>query len=90
MQIAALFILTCATLAAAVYTHYRAPYHTRNNGTRWFVHLLLIIVGIGFGWVNSQPNQLSGLWELLIFLSSLGVIHVPAAAILFIKRQQKK
>jgi uncharacterized membrane protein YjdF len=90
MQIAALLLLTFITLAAAAYTHYRVPYHTRNARNRWFVHLLLIIVGIAFGWVNSQRYQVTGLWELLVFLSSFGVIHIPAAAILFIKRQQKK
>ncbi len=88
MQTAVLLILTFTTLAAAAYTHYRVPYHTRNARNRWFVHFLLIIVGIAFGWVNSQRYPLNGLWELLVFLSSFGVIHIPAAAILFIKRQQ--
>ncbi len=90
MQLVALFLLTCITLAAAAYTHYRIPYHTNSSRNRWFVHLLLIIVGVAFGWVNSQRYQLQGLWELLVFLSSFGVIHIPAATILFIKRQQKK
>lgn len=89
MQIAALLLLTFITLAAAAYTHYRIPYHTRNAKSRWFVHALLIIVGTGFGWVNSQRYQVNSVWELLVFLSSFGVIHIPAAAILFIKRQQK-
>ena len=50
MQTAVLLILTFTTLAAAAYTHYRVPYHTRNARNRWFVHFLLIIVGIAFGW----------------------------------------
>ncbi|HTF83816.1 MAG TPA: hypothetical protein VL987_04480 [Cellvibrio sp.] len=90
MQILALLLLTCVTLAAAVYTHYRIPYHTTNTRNRWFTHLLLIVVGLAFGWVNSQRYMLSGIEEILAFLSAFGVIHIPAAGILFIKRQQKK
>lgn len=85
-----LLLLSGITLAAAAYTHYRIPFHTANARSRWFTHLLLIIVGLAFGWVNSQRYAISGAWEVLIFLSSFGVIHIPAAAILFIKRQQKK
>lgn len=90
MQILALLLLTCATLAAAVYTHYSIPYHTTTIRNRWFTHLLLIVVGLAFGWVSSQRYMLSGVQEVLAFLSAFGVIHIPAAGILFIKRQQKR
>lgn len=90
MQNFLLLLLTGATLAAAAYAHYRIPYHTTNPRNRWFVHLLLILVGVAFGWVNSQIFALTGLQNALIFLSAFGVVHVPAAGILFIKRQQKR
>src|SRR5690606_2573508 len=85
-----LLLLSGITLAAAAYTHYRLPFHTANARSRWFTHLLLIIVDLAFGWGNSQHYAISGVWELLIFLSSGGVIHIPAVVILFIKPQQKK
>lgn len=90
MQMFALMLLTAITLAAAVYTHYRIPHHTANAKNRWFTHVLLIVIGVGFGWVNSQRYNLTGLVEILVFFSAFGAVHIPAAAILFIKRQQER
>lgn len=90
MQIILMFLLTTATLAAALYAHYRTPYHTPTPQSRWFVHIFLGLLGLAFGWVTSQLYPVSGLMKALIFLCSFGIVHVPAAAILFIKRQQKR
>lgn len=90
MQIITVFLLTVATLAAAAYAHYRVPFHTSSQRDRWFVHVLLVAIGITFGWVSSQRYPVSGLLEVLVFLSSFGVVHIPAAGILFIKHQQKE
>lgn len=89
MQIILMFLLTTAALAAATYAHYRTPYHTATPASRWFVHVFLGLLGLAFGWVTSQLYPVSGLMKVLIFLCSFGIVHVPAAAILFIKRQQK-
>lgn len=89
MQTVAMLMMAVLTLSAAVYVHYRVRFHTANSKNRWFVHGLLMIIGIGFGWVNGQQYPVTGLMWALVFLSSFGVVHVPAAAILFIKRQQK-
>lgn len=89
MQVFAMLLLTAVTLAAAAYTHRRIPYHTKTTRDRRFVHTLLIAVGIAFAWVTSQQYPVTGLLAVLVFLCSFGVVHVPAAAILFIKRQQK-
>jgi len=85
-----MFLLTTATLAAALYAHYRTPYHTSTPQSPWFVHIFLGLLGLAFGWVTSQLYPVSGLMKVLIFLCSFGIVHVPAAAILFIKRQQKR
>lgn len=90
MQIILMFLLTIATLAAALYAHHRTPYHTPTPQSRWFVHIFLGLLGLAFGWVTSQLYPVSGLMKVLIFLCSFGIVHVPAAAILFIKRQQKR
>lgn len=90
MQILAMLLLTLVALAAALYTHYRIPYHTSSARDRWLIHVFLAATAAAFGWVVSQQYPISGLLELLVFLSAFGVVHVPAAGILFIKRQQKK
>lgn len=90
MQILAMLLMTAITLAAATYTHYRIPYHMSSARDRWFLHLLLAFIGIAFAWVMSRQYPISGLLEVLVFLCSFGVVHIPAAGILFIKRQQKK
>lgn len=89
MHIIAMLLLTAVTLAAAAYTHHRIPYHTSTQKRRWISHSILIIVGVAFGWTNTQQYPVTGLLAMLVFLGSFGVVHVPAAAILFIKRQQK-
>lgn len=90
MQILVMLLMTVGTLAAAAHAHYRIPYHTSSARDRWFVHALLAIIGLAFPWVISQQYPVGGLLEALVFLSSFGVVHIPAAGILFIKRQQKK
>ena len=90
-QLAGLVVLILATLAAALYAHYRVPYHTTTQGHRWFVHLLLAVLGLAFGWVMSSrfgAAGVTGISQWLVFLSAFGVVHVPAAGILFIKRQR--
>lgn len=89
MQIVILMLMTLVTLTAAVYAHRRVPHHTPGPRDRWFLHLLLAGLGILCGWVMSQRYPISGVVELLVFLSAFGVVHIPAAAILFIKRQQQ-
>jgi hypothetical protein len=90
MEIIALLLLTLFTLSAAVYAHYRVPYHTSSVRDRWFIHIFLAVLGLLFAWVNVQRFPINGMTAFLVFLSSFGVVHIPAAAILFIKRQQQK
>lgn len=90
MQSAALFLLTVLTLIAAAYTHYRLPFHSAGTKQLWLTRLLLIAVGLAFGWVVSRRYQAGGIAEAAIFLSAFGVVHVPAAFILFIKRRRKE
>lgn len=87
MQIILMLILTGITLAVAVYTHYRIPYHTVRQH-RALAHSIVIIVGCIFGWAITQRYMETDMMKVLIFLSAFGAAHFPAAAILFIKRQR--
>ncbi len=88
MQNLALAGLTLLTLAAAAYAQYRLPFHSATRRQLWFSRSLLALLGVLFGWVMSYRSATNGLEAILVFLSAFGVVHVPAAAILFIKRRR--
>ena len=89
METLTLGIVAVAALAVALYAQYRIPFHTRGTGKRAFAHLLLIAVGAGFGWVTATVyTETQGSERLFAFLTGFGVVHVPAAVILFIKRER--
>lgn len=88
MELAGILAMAVVTLAAATYAQYRLAFHTTTQAHLWFTRLLLLGLGIAFGWVTSQRYPVQGVTEVLVFLSAFGVVHVPAAVILFIKRQR--
>ena len=84
-----LLLLCIPTLFAVFWAHWRLREHARN--TRVVTGLVLWIIGAGFGWVMATVyTQGQGLNQLLIFISSLGLAHVPAAFILQLKHWQHR
>jgi hypothetical protein len=78
-------------LAAAAYAQWRIPFHTANARHALVARLILAVVGVAFGIaVATAYTDTEGWLSLLAFLSGFGVVHVPAAAILFLKRQREK
>lgn len=81
--LAALLLLTLAA-----YAQLQIPRFTKRSGGRVFMtRALLIVVGIGFGLVGAAQYDVS-LWKWLAFLVGFGLVHLPAAVILFIKRER--
>lgn len=88
MTNAILFLLAGALLFAAGYAHLRIP---RFSATRSGVMLsrgILILVGVAFGLVSATYYAGTNLPAPLVFLSAFGLVHVPAALILLLKRQR--
>ena len=84
-----MLIPAVAVLAAAAYAQYRLPFHTGSPRGLWASRLLLVFTGVAFGVVSARyPVPGTGLERVLGFLTGFGVVHVPAAAILFLKRQR--
>jgi L-aminopeptidase/D-esterase-like protein len=84
MAIVGLFLLCIPTLAAAVWTHYRLSMHP--PGVRWKTAAVLTTIGIGFGLSMARAYvEQAGIAQVLVFISSFGVVHVPAAFILQMK-----
>lgn len=62
------------------------PVLTRNSRVRWLLQSLLLVVGAALGLVYaSSVPDVSGSHLLWMMLAAVGVVHIPAAAILVIK-----
>lgn len=84
-----LWLLVAATLAAAGYAHHRLPMHTRDRKALRTARLLLVLTGLAFGYVMATVYiQAAGLRQVGVFLGGFGLVHVPAAFILLIKRRR--
>lgn len=86
----AFLLLTCLlALSAAVWAH--ASIRSHAVSTRLITHTSLTTVGLAFGWVVAFVyTESSGLQQALVFLSSFGVVHIPAAFILKLKQIRHK
>ncbi len=84
-------LLTLAALGAATYAQWRIPYHTANARHVLISRAVLTAVGLAFGAVMATVYTNTQGWRsLMVFLAGFGLVHVPAAAILFLKRQRDK
>lgn len=81
-------LLAVVFLVAAGYAHYRLPLHTAGAVKLSVTRGVLIVVGIVFGYVNAAASGSQGALALMMFLIGFGVVHVPAAVILFLKHQR--
>jgi hypothetical protein len=80
-------LATAVLVGAAVYAQYRIAQHTAGRFNVALTRLLLIVIGIAFGYVLAQTYaDARGLPPVLVFLAGFGLVHLPAAIILFIKR----
>ncbi len=83
--------LTLAVLGAAAYAQWRIPFHTSSARHALIARLVLVVVGIAFGVAMvTTYTDAQGALAPIVFLAGFGVVHVPAAAILFLKRQRAK
>jgi NAD/NADP transhydrogenase beta subunit len=90
MKMLGIFLWTFAMLGAAVYAQYRIPFHTATAAQSWVTRIMLGIIGIGVGLMAVSRAQATEGPLLLAFLNGFGAVHVPAAFILFLKRQRGK
>lgn len=80
-------LMMLAMLAVALYAHWRLPFHTATRNQALLARGLLILVGLGVGWVAVLEYG-HGDWGLRLaaFLTGFGLVHLPAAFILWSKR----
>jgi hypothetical protein len=81
--------LMLTVLALAAYAQYRTGFHTATPLQAAIARLTLVLVGIGFGWTTLLWAMQPAAWlNAVIFLTAFGLVHVPAAVVLYIKRQR--
>ncbi|BBP99752.1 hypothetical protein BSFA1_48810 [Burkholderia sp. SFA1] len=79
-------VVAAALMGVVVcYTHYEIPSFTRGLGKRRTAHLVLIVVALAFGAMGAATLDLP-MPAWLVFVLGFGTVHVPAAAILALKR----
>lgn len=85
-------LMALLSLTAAIYAQYRLPFLTATRNQAWWARVILMVTGIAFGLVAVKQigSNESGLMQLLIFFAAWGLVHFPAAIILFLKQQQRK
>ena len=87
MTLALWVIVAMTMLAIAGYAQYRIPVHTAQSRVA-LTRAVLAVVAAAFGYAVAAnlpgPRQLA----LPIFLAAFGVVHLPAALILFFKDLQ--
>jgi hypothetical protein len=89
MNILLMLIPTLLVLAATIYAHYRLPFHVGSLAGLWMARLLLVFTGVAFGAVSAGSYMPTMEFQWVIgFVTGFGLVHVPAAAILFLKRMR--
>lgn len=84
-----MIIAVVLALALAAWVHYRLGFQIAGTGQLWAGRIMLLLVGAGFGWAMSQVYvDAQGLAAAWVFLTSFGVVHLPAAIILWLKKQR--
>lgn len=74
-------------LALALYAQREIGHFTAGTVRAGAARTILVVVGIGFG-LTSAASVDGTPSKILALLIGFGAVHVPAAAILFIKRQR--
>ncbi|WP_166254728.1 hypothetical protein [Marinobacter salicampi] len=83
--------LIFVALFVAAYAQYRMAFHTATNTQLWLGRLILLSVALAFGWAMSTTYtdvEDGAVWA--VFLTAFGVAHLPAAIILWLKKQRNK
>ena len=81
-------LLAAALMGVVVcYAHHEIPSFTSGAAKRRAAHLVLIAVGLAFGAMGAVTLDLP-LPRWLVLALGFGMVHLPAAAILAIKRMR--
>ena len=84
-----MFVGAIGMLCIAAYAQIRVPAHTAGVEKIAWTRGILILVGLAVGYVGVRTYQEPfGPRAVLAFVIGFGLAHVPAAVILFLKRER--
>ncbi|MGH8728133.1 MAG: hypothetical protein ACREV9_08265 [Burkholderiales bacterium] len=83
----ALIFLALVGLTSAGYAYYRLPAHSKSAAQARWTTILLVVTGLVFGYTMATVYA-QEVPPLLSFLAGFGLVHIPAAIVLFIKQQR--
>lgn len=85
MQSTLTFVTAAVLLAAAAYAQWAVPRLTRGAVNGWALRLLLVLLGAAVGLSLAQLNG-NGTGTFALFVLGFGLVHVPPALVLLLKR----
>ena len=84
-----MIVTAIVMLYLAAYAQIRIPAHTAGTEKIAWARGILIVVGLALGYVGLHTYQEAfGPRAVLAFVIGFGLAHVPAAVILFLKRER--
>lgn len=87
MHTGLMLVLGGLCLLLALYAQRQIAVFTLGSANIFIVRSVLILVGGLFGWIGAAAEE-EALRQLLRFFIGFGMVHIPAAVILFIKGQR--
>lgn len=91
MRVVILSFTAVAAVAVAAFAHRHLRRHVRGTAVRVILlRLFLLVTGALFGYTAAAGYRVSGVDGALVWLIGFGLVHVPAATILFIKDRRAK
>jgi hypothetical protein len=88
-MIASLVVMAALAALVALYAQAHVPDFTAGTAKAMLTRTLLAGVGLALGFVAASAYPTDRLAGLLSFIIGFGIVHVPAAVILFIKGQRR-
>ena len=82
-----LAVIAALTLGAAVYVHLNVHRFVAATPALFAAHGVLLCVGLGLAYVGGAVAQAESRWAASLI--GFGIVHVPAAAILLLKRARR-
>ena len=86
-----LWLLIVATLMVASigYAQFKLQQHTASLSAGLITRAILIVTGGALGYIYALQYPDDRTAAILAFLVGLGMVHIPAAIILFVKQQRR-
>ncbi len=81
-------VLAVLSLLAAAYAQVNAQHFIASPRRLWGLRVFLAALGVALGWLCARIGLLEGASPSALFFMGFGLVHVPAALVLFFKARR--